>query len=112
MAEAEKLFPEEFSDLEPYREWVLPTELARIERRTNRPDAELRAFYDALLPRMDEVVRYLNRFPLDDMPEDARRLFHLAKALMEVANTVENGRSPVAWRFDISRFKPMHEKPA
>ena len=112
MAEPKRSFPEAFADLEPYRDWVLPTEAERIRRRSSCSDAELQAFYDAMLPRMDDVAGYLNRFPLDGMPEDARRLFDLAKALMEVSLTVERGRSKVAWRFDVSRFRPMHEKPS
>lgn len=112
MAEAEQTFPAEFADLEPFRHWVVPTEAERIRLRTSRSDEELKAFYDAMLPRMDDVARHLNQFPLDGMPEDARRLFDLAKALMEIAITVERGRSRIAWRFDVSRFRAMHERSA
>jgi hypothetical protein len=110
MAESRNVFPKEFSDLEPLREWSVATDTERIQKRDNSSDDELRKFYDALLPRMDEVFQYLNRFPLDRMPADARRLFDLAISFMEIANIVERGRSRVAWRFDVSRFVPMRER--
>ena len=112
MGEGGELFPAEFADLEVHRDWVVPTERERLERRKDLPDAELKTFYDAFLPRMEDVVRHLNQFPLDRMPDDARRLFDLAKSFMEIAITVERGRSPVGWRVDVFRFRPMHERSA
>jgi len=78
--------------------------------RLERSDEELRAFYNAMLPRLDDVAQYLNEFPLDRMPDEAERLLDLAKSFMEVAQSVEYGRSKVAARFDVFRFVPMHEK--
>lgn len=112
MGEGGKLFPAEFADLETHGDWVVATEKERLQRRIECSDAELKTFYDGFLPRMDAVVRYLNQFPLDGMPDDARRLFDLAKSFMEIAIIVERGRSPVAWRVDVFRFRPMHERSA
>ena len=103
----DRWFPKDFADLEPLRAWSLSLETERMRKRLASSEEELRGFYDALQPRMDDVYQYLNRFPLDAMPEDARRLFDLAKSLMEIANTVERGRSKIAWRFDAFRFVPM-----
>ena len=111
MGESGNVFPKEFSDLEPLREWSVATDTQRIQKRDRSSEDELRKFYETLLPRMDDVFQYLNRFPLDQMPKDARRLFDLAIAFMEIANTVERGKSRVAWRFDVSRFVPMRERP-
>ncbi len=102
--------PRRFSDLEPFMEWCLPTEARRIAMRRERSDEELRSFYNAMLPRLDDVAQYLNEFPLDRMPDEAERLLDLAKSFMEVAQSVEYGRSKVAARFDVFRFVPMHEK--
>lgn len=107
-----KLLPAEFADLEKFRDWIVTTEGERIRRRNAASDEELKAFYDAMLPRMDDVARHLNGFPIDAMPDDARRLFDLAKSFMEIALIVERGRSLVAWRFDVNRFRPMHERSA
>jgi len=107
---SEGRLPRRFSDLEPFMEWCLPTEARRIAMRLERSDEELRAFYNAMLPRLDDVAQYLNEFPLDRMPDEAERLLDLAKSFMEVAQSVEYGRSKVAARFDVFRFVPMHEK--
>ena len=32
-----------------------------------------RQFYDAAFPRLNDVIAYCDKFPLDDLPEDARR---------------------------------------
>jgi len=106
------VFPSEFSDLEPYRNWSVASEVERLRLRADAPDKELRDFYDAIIPRMEKITTYLNGFPLGDMPNEARRLFDLAKFAMEIANLAENGRSPGALRFDVARFTPMHEKGA
>jgi hypothetical protein len=110
MADAGNMFPPEFSDLEPYRDWSVTTEVERIKLRANTSDDELRDFYDAMMPRMEQIATYLNGFPLGDMPNEARHLFDLAKFAMEVANLAENGRSPGGLRFDVTRFVPMHDK--
>jgi hypothetical protein len=102
--------PKRFSDLEPFIEWSLPTEAQRIAMRLDRPDEELRSFYNAMLPKLDDIAQYLNQFPLDRMSNDAERLLDLAKSFMEVAQSVEYGRSKVASHFDVFRFVPMHEK--
>jgi hypothetical protein len=78
--------------------------------RLDRSDEELRSFYNAMLPKLDDIAQYLNQFPLDRMPNDAERLLDLAKSFMEVAQSVEYGRSKVAAHFDVFRFVPMHEK--
>jgi hypothetical protein len=102
--------PKHFSDLEPFVEWCVPTEAQRIAMRLERSDEALRSFYNAMLPRLDDIVRYLNQFPLARMPGEAEHLFDLAKSFMEVAGSVEYGRSAVAAHFDVFRFLPMHEK--
>jgi hypothetical protein len=58
--------PESFSDLEQFAaRWALPTENERHARRQASTMAELRSFYDAVLPRIDAIFAYLNDFPLD-----------------------------------------------
>ena len=71
--------------------------------------AEIQAFYDALLPRMDAVIGYLDQFPLNAMPADAQRLLHLTFSLAEVAAAVELFKQPsVAEGYDATRFVPTH----
>jgi len=52
---------------------------------------DLRPFYQALMGRMDEIIAYLNQFPLDSMPEDAQNLFHLALTWAETAHPIDLG---------------------
>ena len=108
MSKPAAALPELFADLEPYVGWGLPTEPQRIQMRYQSSDEELKTFYDAMLPRLHQIAAYLNQFPLDQMPDQPALLFRMAKALMEMSNTVEKGRSNVAWAFPAARFVPMH----
>lgn len=84
------LLPEQFKGLDPLaREWALASESERNKKRRSSTMEEIRAFYQAVLPRMDQIVAYLNRYPLGEMPEDAERLFYLALSFMEVSPAVE-----------------------
>lgn len=105
------LLPEQFKELEPFvGVWALATERERNRKRLSSTMEEIRAFYDAMVPRMEAIMEYLNRFPLEQMPEEARRLFYLSLSLAEVANAVEfYGQPGVIDGFDPERFLPMHD---
>jgi hypothetical protein len=84
------LLPAEFSDLEPFAStWCLATERERWAQRLASTMDDMRAFYDACLPRADEAIRYCDQFPLDALPEDAGRLLHLIYSLALVSYPVE-----------------------
>jgi hypothetical protein len=55
---------------------------------------ELRAFYDAFLPRAEQAVAYCDRFPLDALPADAERLLQLLYSLLMVSYAVEVWKQP------------------
>jgi uncharacterized protein YecE (DUF72 family) len=102
--------PELFQDLAPYLAWALPTERERSAKRQASTMAEIKAFYQALLPRMEEILPYLAQFPPDHVSEDVQRLFYLALALAEVAPAVENfGQPSVVEGYDVTRFIPTHD---
>lgn len=88
--------PKEFVDLERFvtAGWALPREHARWARRVSSSVAEVKDFYETLLPRMDAIVQYLDRHPLDKMPEECRPLFYLALAFMDVAPSWEIFQAP------------------
>ena len=97
--------PEPFADLEPFVAWAIPTENERNRRRRASTIEELRAFYDAILPRMDEIIAFLNQYPLDQMPDDARRLLHMGLSFMEVSPAIELlGEPDESGVFEASRF--------
>lgn len=102
--------PSPFRDLELYLAWALASEGEREARRLARTIEELRAFYDAMMPRIESIVEYLNQFALDEMPGDARRLLHLAFSWTEIASAVEIYRQPrVINGLDPRRFVPVTE---
>jgi hypothetical protein len=82
--------PSQFADLARFAPvWALKTEQARHENLLAQNIGSLRTFYDAMLPRMDEITVYLNQFPLDAMPADAQALFDLAMTFMESAHPID-----------------------
>jgi len=86
--------PAEFSDLERYSDWILPTEPERYQKRLKSSMPEMQAFYDVAFARLEDAIAYCDRFPFDDLPEDARSLFHLMQSLVMVSFPVEVWKQP------------------
>jgi len=86
--------PPEFADLEPFSDWALPTERERFAKRLSSTMDELQAFYDAALPRLEDSASYLEKFPLDALPDDATNLLRLCYSLINVSFPVEAWRQP------------------
>jgi hypothetical protein len=87
-------FPAEFADLEPFADWALETEAERYAKRLASTMDELQALYDAAFPRLEAAMAYLDRFPLDALPEDATRLLWLCYSLINASFPVEVWRQP------------------
>ena len=86
----ESRLPSGFPDLEPFVDrWCLATERERYARRLATPIEEMKAFYDAMFPRVQAALEHCDRFPLDDMPEDATRLLRLVHSFIMVSFPVE-----------------------
>ena len=103
--------PKAFAELEPYLDWAQPDELTRYQVRASCSMPEIRAFYDAMVPRIEAILEHLNAFPLDDMPAQERRLLELSLGLVEAANAVEMFEEPgMRYGFPIERFTPKHGK--
>jgi hypothetical protein len=100
--------PDQFRDLQPLASiWNLPTEAERHARRLGSSIAELRALYDALMPRIDDVLAYLSEFQLENLTPEGSNLFNLACSLAEIAPAVELfGQPEVPAGFDSRRFIP------
>ena len=87
---AETFLPSAFAELEEFAQtWCLPTEAERWNQRLLSTMAEMREFYRAFFPRLEESIEYCDKFSLDDMPEDAVHLLHLIYSLVMVAMAVE-----------------------
>ena len=82
--------PEQFADLEPFaHDWALPTGAERYERRLHSSMEALQAFYDAVFPRAEEMLSYLDGFELEDLPESALHLMWLLYSLSVVSLSVD-----------------------
>ncbi|WP_045875722.1 hypothetical protein [Pseudofrankia sp. DC12] len=86
--------PADFADLEPFADWALPTEDERFAKRYAAKMDDLQAFYDAALPRIQDAIAYLNRFPLEELPEDAYNLLLVYYSLCSVSFSVEAWHQP------------------
>jgi hypothetical protein len=107
---AERQLPEQCQDLEPFLAWSLPTERERSAKRQASTMAEIKAFYDAMLARIEEILPFLDQFPPQNIPQDVQRLFFLVLSLAEVAPAVENfGQPSVIDGYDVARFIPVHD---
>jgi hypothetical protein len=104
----EPRLPDRFRDLEPLAEtWALPTEAERHARRLASSIADLRAFYDAIFPRIDDVLAYLSEFQLESLTPQGQCLLELAFSLAEIGPAVElYGQPEVPDGFDSRRFVP------
>ena len=49
---------------------------------------------DVAFPRLNDVIEYCDKFPLDDLPEDARTLMHLMQSLVMVSFPIEAWKQP------------------
>ena len=107
-AMAEPALPDEFQDLAPWLDWALEPERARTKKREASTMAEIRAFYDAVLPRLEEAIRHLEGFRDRDMPAPERRLYLISLSLVEVANLVElYKRREAVEACDPLRYQPL-----
>lgn len=104
------LLPPEFSDLEPWvPDWCLDSEPERYAKRLASTMEEIQAFYDAVFPRAEDAIRYLERFPLDDLPEDAFRLLKLLYSLILMSFPVEIWKQPRIPDTSAARFELVIE---
>ena len=89
------MLPAEFADLEPFAaDWCLASEPERFAKRLASSMAEMQAFYDAVTPRAEAAMAYLDRYPLDDMPAEALHLMHLLFSMIMVSFPVECWKQP------------------
>ena len=87
---SDKRLPSAFAEFEDFADkWCLPTEPERWQARISTSMLELREFYDAFSPRFEEAIDYCDKFPLDDVPEDAVNLLHLIYSMIMVSMAIE-----------------------
>lgn len=78
--------------IEPFlKEWGYRTTAERVVKRTSSSMEEINGFYETMLPWMEEILAYLDQYPLENIPSDATSIADLALAMCEVDN-------PVRWK--------------
>jgi len=86
--------PPGFEALEPYLDWALASEPERYAKRLASTMEELQSLYDAGMPLLEDIMAYLEKLPLDDLPEDATHLLHIGYSLINVAFPIEAWKQP------------------
>ena len=107
---AEAPLPQGFEDLASFLDWALEPERARTAKKVESSMAELRAYYDAMMPRLEEIIACLDGLPGgDERPAPAHRLYLMSLSLVEIANLVEiYKRREVVEACDPLHFNPQH----
>jgi hypothetical protein len=89
------LLPAGFEDLAPYAsDWAKPTRAERYETRLSKTIDELVEFYDAIAPRAEEAIEYLDALELEALPADATRLMQLLYSMILVSYAVNIFKQP------------------
>jgi hypothetical protein len=84
------LLPPAFADLERFAAtWCLASEPERYAQRMASSMEEMQELYDAVYPRVEEAIDYCDKFPLDDLPDDALHLLYLIYSLIMVSMPVD-----------------------
>jgi hypothetical protein len=84
------LLPSAFADLERFAAtWCLSSEPERYAQRMASSMEEMQELYDAVFPRVEEAIDYCDKFPLDDLPDDALHLLYLIYSLIMVSMPVD-----------------------
>lgn len=103
--------PEGFEDLESFvSDWVLADASARMAKRQSSSIADIRRFYDAIVPRGIEALDYLRQYKLGELTPQGENLLKLMLALTELGPAVEWYDNPQVYDgFPISRIRYVRQ---
>jgi hypothetical protein len=102
-----QLLPDGFDDLETWAvDWAMPTQNTRWDKRLSSTREELIAFYKALQPRLESILKHVDEYEIGKLPEQSGRLYAMALMMAEIAPNVElyDGDPDVPHSFDEKRF--------
>jgi len=86
----ERTLPAGFEALEEFAAyWAVAGQNERRYQRCDTTMEEIQRFYDAMYPRADEAMAYLEKFPLRDMPGPEARLMRMVLSLAQASMSVE-----------------------
>jgi len=94
-APAKQLLPAAFAALDAWvADWAIPHESGRFNKRVSTPPRQLDKFVGAVMPRIEEIIDYLNTIQTanpDALKPEERRLFDLALMCMEASIPADLG---------------------
>ena len=100
--------PAHLADLERFSNWILPTDAERVHRRMSASMEEARSFYDAVAQRVPDLLEFIDRFPLSDLPPQAKNAWYLLASFIQAAMAVEMWRSTIfKYGLDETRNKRL-----
>lgn len=90
------LLPPAFAELQPFvAHWACRTTNERVAARSTLPQAEIRAFYDAMVPRLDEAIDYIDSIGLHALTPEAETLTQLVLGLGQASIAIEIHGAPI-----------------
>lgn len=114
---SDQKLPAQFRDLAEFLGWALPSETLRRQKREASTMGEIREFYDAMLPRLPEILNHFREVEAilggpGKVDDETQLLFTLMLALADASLSIEVHKSPIVpdgMPGDI--WKPEHETP-
>jgi hypothetical protein len=95
MSTSTRSLPDGFADLQPYvDDWAKATRAERYAARLSKPFDEIVEFYDAIAPRAEEAIAYLDTLDIDALPDDATTLLQLLYSMILVSYAVNVFKQP------------------
>ena len=95
MSETNQL-PPIFAELAPFvAHWACPTTNERVRARSVLPQEDIRAFYDAMVPRLDEAIDYIDSVGLHTLTPEAATLTRLVLGLGQASIAIEIHGAPI-----------------
>ena len=95
MSETSQL-PPIFAELAPFvAHWACPTTNERVRARSLLPQEDIQAFYDAMVPRLDEAIDYIDSVGLHTLTPEAATLTRLVLGLGQASIAIEIHGAPI-----------------
>ncbi len=95
MSETSQL-PPIFAELAPFvAHWACPTTNERVRARSVLPQEDIQAFYDAMVPRLDEAIDYIDSVGLHTLTPEAATLTRLVLGLGQASIAIEIHGAPI-----------------
>jgi hypothetical protein len=103
--------PPGFEALAPFvDDWILDNAAARMAKRQSSSMAEIRAFYDAIVPLGVAALDHLRQYRLGELPAETENLLKLMLALAEIGPAVEWFDDPAVYDgFPIERIRYVRQ---